>query len=140
LKLPVLSIKDVAEATKLDQKLMIKTVVFSYRQGKQKYLVCVALPAEKQVNKMRLAELLGINSNILRFASEKQITQLGFPIGGIAPFGFQDDEYLTKFLDKSIWEIESEWLYMGVGDNTKTLKITKIAFLEITKTYQQIAL
>lgn len=137
---PVLSIRDVIEAIGLDLRFMIKTVLFSYRQDKKKFLVSVALRAQKQVDKAKLAEIIGINPNILRFATEKQITQLGFPIGGIAPFGFKENIDTRNFIDDSISTIEAEWLYMGSGDNTKTLKIKKSSFLEITEAYERITL
>lgn len=137
---PIFSITDVIEATGLNPKQIIKTVIFTYKQDKFKYLVLVALPAEKQVNKSKLADILGINPNILKFANEKQIIKLGFPLGGIAPFGFGENVEITKFIDEGVSEMETEWVYTGLGNNTKTLKINKQDFLRIVKDYKEIKL
>jgi len=135
---PVFSIKDAMSTMDLPMKAILKTVVFSYKEGKEKKLVSVSIQADKRVNKVKLARLLETNPNTLKFASEKQITSLGFPVGGIAPLGFRDDSQIRKFVDKNVFEIEEEWIYTGIGDNKKTLKIRKECFLRTIREYEHI--
>jgi prolyl-tRNA editing enzyme YbaK/EbsC (Cys-tRNA(Pro) deacylase)/SAM-dependent methyltransferase len=135
---PVFSIKDVLKIMNLPRQAIFKTVVFTYKRGKVKKLVSVSIRADKRVNKKKLAEVLETNPNPLRFASEKQITSLGFPVGGIAPFGFREDSHIRKLVDKDVAAVEAEWFYMGIGDNKKTLKIKRECFLSIIKDYEQV--
>jgi SAM-dependent methyltransferase/prolyl-tRNA editing enzyme YbaK/EbsC (Cys-tRNA(Pro) deacylase) len=135
---PVFSIKDVLATMDLPKEAILKTVVFSYKEGREKKLVSVSIQADKRVNKIRLAQLLKTNPNILKFASEKQITSLGFPVGGIAPLGFREESAIRKFVDQGVDKIDEAWLYTGIGDNKKTLKISKECFLRTTRDYERI--
>ena len=81
------------------------------------------------VDKDRLAHILGIPKRRIKFASEKEILDLGFPVGGIAPFGFEAEHAIHMVMDAGLKKLKSTWLYMGVGDNKKTLKINREAFI-----------
>jgi prolyl-tRNA editing enzyme YbaK/EbsC (Cys-tRNA(Pro) deacylase) len=85
----------------------------------------------------KLAELLGVNRYHINFASEKEILTIGFPLGGIAPFGFESNDNILKFVDTGIITHRCKWLYTGTGDNRKTLKIKRQDFLKIIADYRQ---
>jgi prolyl-tRNA editing enzyme YbaK/EbsC (Cys-tRNA(Pro) deacylase) len=127
---PVLSLRDVRRELGTDIPLgaMIKTLIFKERNGK---LIAVSVPGDVLVDKDRFAEMLKIGRRSLRFASEKEVSQLGFPLGGIAPVGFEVAHPVRRFVDASLEQTTSQWLYSGIGDNRKTLKIKKQVFLTL---------
>jgi SAM-dependent methyltransferase/prolyl-tRNA editing enzyme YbaK/EbsC (Cys-tRNA(Pro) deacylase) len=136
---PVFSIREVTDLTpNLPREALLKTVIFSYKEESARKLVSVSIQSHKRVNKFKLAEVLGTTPNILKFAAEKQIIGLGFPVGGIAPFGFRADSQIRKFVDDDVFNVDAEWLYMGIGDNQKTLKIKKDCFLKTIEDYERI--
>ncbi|RJQ62607.1 MAG: methyltransferase domain-containing protein [Stygiobacter sp.] len=135
---PVHSINDVKKEIGEFPGIMLKTVVFSTTISMERQLVSVTLPSEKKVDKQSLSLVLNVNPNALKFASEKEIINLGFPIGGIAPIGFKSDSKVRNFIDESLINLETEWLYMGVGDNRKTLKINKEDFNKLVASYDRI--
>src|ERR1043166_5340897 len=136
---PVFSIREVTDLTpNLPREALLKTVIFSYKEESARKLVSVSIQSHKRVNKFKLAEVLGTTPNILKFAPEKQIIGLGFPVGGIAPFGFRADSQIRKFVDDDVFNVDAEWLYMGIGDNQKTLKIKKDCFLKTIEDYERI--
>ena len=138
---PVLSIKDVQKELNLKgynvhKTSMIKTVVFKNRKNNK--FVVVVLPANKKVDKKLLANFFNIPVRKIGFATEKEIIRLGFPVGGIAPFGFLETE-IVKLIDKSIENIpNNQWIYVGIGDNRKTLKIKAKDFKKIVSGYEKI--
>jgi prolyl-tRNA editing enzyme YbaK/EbsC (Cys-tRNA(Pro) deacylase) len=71
----------------------------------------------------------------VRFAPEKELAKLGFPIGGIAPFGFDPADEVMNLIDSDILKINHGWFYTGVGDNRKTLKIKAEDFHAIVSSY-----
>ena len=140
---PVYTIEDVKREISYFPNCMIKTVVFKIKakiEGKILFVIVVLL-AEKRVNKDIIAKFLGISRSKLKFAPEKDILRLGFPVGGIAPFGFKENNIkICKFIDEDIINSKCEWFYMGIGDNRKTLKIRREDFLDIVSTYQKVKL
>jgi len=140
---PVYTIEDVKREISYFPNCMIKTVVFKIKakiEGKILFVIVVLL-AEKRVNKDIIAKFLGISRSKLKFAPERDILRLGFPVGGIAPFGFKENNIkICKFIDEDIINSKCEWFYMGIGDNRKTLKIRREDFLDIVSTYQKVKL
>ena len=132
---PVLSIEDVIKAMShnIDKSQMIKTIIFKDKTNND--FISVSIIATKMVNKETIANILNISKNKIKFASEKEILNIGFPLGGIAPFGFEKGYKIHNFIDKDIKELHYEWYYMGIGDNRKTLKIKKSDFTDIVKDY-----
>ena len=140
----VLSMDDVKKILGEFKGCMIKTIIFKDRKN-EKYIV-VSLSSEKRVDKNSLIEYLNKHFNdwsskvvprYLQFATEREVLGLGFPIGGISPLGIniQSKYEVIKILDEDLIKSQAEWLYMGIGDNKKTLKIKKSDFVEITKDY-----
>jgi ubiquinone/menaquinone biosynthesis C-methylase UbiE/prolyl-tRNA editing enzyme YbaK/EbsC (Cys-tRNA(Pro) deacylase) len=130
---PVLSMEDVQKEVGYHPKAMIKTIVFQDRNTKQ--FITISILSEKRVSKDRIASALKIPRWRVRFAPEKELAKLGFPIGGIAPFGFDPAQQVINLIDSDILKITHGWLYMGIGDNRKTLKLKAEDFREIVSSY-----
>lgn len=130
---PVLSMEDVQKEVGYHPKAMIKTIVFQDRNTKQ--FITMSILSEKRVNKELIAKVLKIPTWRVRFAPEKELTKLGYPIGGIAPFGFDPDEQVINLIDSDILKIDHGWFYTGIGDNRKTLKIKAEDFNAIISSY-----
>lgn len=139
---PVLSIEDVQKQlekeTAYSPKCLIKTILMNIRKTDD--FIAILIQAEKRLNIEKIAELLGVNRYHINFAREKEIPRLGFPLGGIAPFGFEPNINIVKFVDTAIVNRRCQWFYTGIGDNRKTLKIKRQDFLKIIADYQRIDL
>lgn len=133
---PVLSMDDVKREVGPFPKCIIKTILIRHKDTDE--YVAVLLQSEKRLDINRVADLLGVNRYHIHFAREKEILRLGFPLGGIAPFGFEWGNTVHKYVDSAIISQRCKWLYTGVGDNRKTLKIKKQDFLRIIADYQRI--
>lgn len=118
----------------IDPACMVKTIIF--KDTKTEEYISVSLAAEKRVDKDRLADVLNIPKRRIKFAPEKEVLALGFPVGGIAPFGFADGHTIRKMVDEGLKALKSPWLYMGIGDNRKTLKIDRDDFIRLVADYQ----
>lgn len=134
--------KDVLSELIIDtnKALMVKTVVFCRKPKQNKQIIVVVLPHYKRVDKTLVGKKLNISHNYFYFATEKELFQMGFPLGGLAPFGFKNDQKYELFVDSSILSTNIEWIYTGIGDNRKTLKINSTHFKEIVKDYMPIDL
>jgi prolyl-tRNA editing enzyme YbaK/EbsC (Cys-tRNA(Pro) deacylase)/2-polyprenyl-3-methyl-5-hydroxy-6-metoxy-1,4-benzoquinol methylase len=137
--LPVRSIANVRREIGDKPNAMIKSVVFKDRPNKDNLIIIVLL-AEKRVDKRLLAKELGISSGRFVYAPEKDVVKLGFPLGGLAPFGFAHGLNIELLIDKDILDSSEEWFYMGVGDNRKTLKIHSSDFKKLVQDYKTISL
>lgn len=133
---PVLSMEDVKRAIGYFPKCIIKTILISHKATNE--LVVILLQSEKRLDMQQVAELLSVNRYHIHFAREKEILRLGFPLGGVAPFGFESEGAIRKYIDSAIHSHRCKWLYTGIGDNRKTLKIRKQDFLRITADYQRV--
>ena len=140
---PVISIKDVLKQfPQIDTRVMIKTIIL--RNGRKKLnfqennYVIIVLPSNKLIDENKLATELNTTKRKLEFANDDEIFHLGFPVGGIAPFGFSQTQGIIYFVDKDLFDIDSEWFYMGVGNNSKTLKMKKVDFERIVGNYKRI--
>jgi hypothetical protein len=133
---PVLSMEDVKRAVDVLPKCILKTLLI--RHQKTDEFVAIVIQSDKHLNMQQVAQLLQVNRHHINFAAEKEIQKLGFPLGGIAPFGFEPEVRITKFVDMAIVNYRCKWLYMGMGDNRKTLKIRKADFLKMIADYQKV--
>lgn len=134
----VLSVKDVLNELKITNEVLVKSVVFSIR-GKSQKIVCV-LPHDKEVNKSSLAANLNLSKSKLKFSTENEILRMGFPIGGIPPFGFPEKEDIRFFIHPSLKSIREGTVFMGVGDNTKTLQMNITDLITLIGNYENLPL
>ncbi|NJO78596.1 MAG: methyltransferase domain-containing protein [Cyanobacteria bacterium RM1_2_2] len=133
---PVLSMEDVKRVVDSFPKCILKTLLI--RHQKTDAFVAIVIQSDKHLDMQQVSRLLNVNRHHINFATEKEIQRIGFPLGGIAPFGFESEIRITKFLDTAIVNYRCKWLYMGMGDNRKTLKIRKSDFLKIIADYQRV--
>jgi ubiquinone/menaquinone biosynthesis C-methylase UbiE len=135
---PVLSMEEVKKEIGYFPNCMIKTLILHNKKTAQ-FIVVLTL-SEKRLDKAKVAEMFNVGAYQIRFATEKEVLKLGFPVGGLAPFGFNLETELLKFVDGTIASQACEWFYTGMGDNRKTLKIQKADFLRIVADYDRIDL
>ena len=135
---PVLSIGDVKKEIGYFPKCMIKTILINTRRTDD--FIAILIQAEKRLDMDKLAKLLNLNRYHINFAREKEILQIGFPLGGVAPFGFEPSVNILKFVDAAILSQRCKWFYTGTGDNRKTLKIKRQDFLKIITDYRHVEL
>lgn len=146
----VLSVEDVKKVLKLNLiERMVKTIIF--RDKKHSRYISVSIPSSKKIDTQFIisyissiekynrfdseGRLIPINVNNFKFATEREIIKLGFPIGGISPIGFNPDFEVIKIIDQELLDIEG-YLYMGIGDNQKTLKINSNEFKKLSDEFQ----
>jgi prolyl-tRNA editing enzyme YbaK/EbsC (Cys-tRNA(Pro) deacylase)/ubiquinone/menaquinone biosynthesis C-methylase UbiE len=134
----IIAHKEIVSASEAQNELgllesqMVKTVVFK-RIDTGGFLVAL-VPGKARAEMTALAEAGRLEPSQLVLAPAQEVeTVFGFPIGGVSPVGY--DSSVAVFVDGSLIESEEPWLYMGVGDNRKTLKITKSAFLRLIEGY-----
>ena len=106
---------------------------------KKHQFAVVVLPHDKRIKKTELAVQLDLPANQLKFATEKQVIELGFPLGGVPPFGFNDEKAVRYFIHPNLKVQTDKQVFMGVGDNRKTLKLDHESFLKIVSGYEELA-
>lgn len=129
----VLSIQDVLREIGNQDGVLVKTLVF-YRTDTNCFNV-IALRHDRRLDKARFAKHINVHHKKLKFASERQIVALGFPIGGIPPFGYPDSEKVQFYIDDYLKKHRTDTVFMGVGNNKKTLKLKTEDFLKLTQKY-----
>jgi prolyl-tRNA editing enzyme YbaK/EbsC (Cys-tRNA(Pro) deacylase) len=133
----VVSTREVGELLALSPEVMIKTVVF--KVAKTERFLVVLVPANKQVDLRLLSEAAGVAEPQVVLAPQPEIEAVfGFPIGGVAPIGLP--ERVEVFMDKTLRNLQGAYMYMGVGDNRKTLKLDRESFMRVTEAYVAIDL
>lgn len=93
-----MSAEDVRRYVQMDDGLAVKTLLFRRHQDRK--LVVVVVPAKVRVDTAGLAKQMGIQR--LFFGSDRDVLQTGFPLGGLAPFGFVPNSVDKLFVDRRI--------------------------------------
>lgn len=103
----------------------LKTVAF--RAGERWVLVSVF--ATGRVDYKKLATALGVKRDALRLPAPEDVErELGYTIGGVAPF--PPDESVTVLFDDAI--TEHEMMYCGAGRPGRTLEIAPADLLAVS--------
>jgi prolyl-tRNA editing enzyme YbaK/EbsC (Cys-tRNA(Pro) deacylase) len=131
---PVVSSEEVTRYVDMSDGLAIKTLLF--RRHDDRKLVAVVVPARLRVDVTNLARRVGVRK--LFFASDRDVLATGFPLGGIAPFGFLDGTVERFFVDERVLKTNSEWIYTGSGDSGRTLRVNKEDLAAILVDYEEI--
>lgn len=131
---PVVSTEDVHRHVEMSDGLPVKTLLF--RRQDDRKLVAVVAPAKLRVDMAGLSKQMGTRR--LFFGSDRDVLATGFPLGGLAPFGFLPGSVERSFFDRRILTSDAEWVYTGSGDNTKTLKILKTDLLRLLSSHEEI--
>lgn len=122
----VISISDAQEALGIPLREMVKTVIF--RRTDSGHLVVALVSGEHRVDPVRFAEVIGCKASQLVLPPASEIkAKTGFPIGGVSPFGY--DSSVAVWVDRRLRDGGASTLYMGAGNNTSTLLLTKENFL-----------
>lgn len=131
---PVVSTEDVKRFVEMGDGLPVKTLLF--RRQEDRKLIVVVVPANIRVDTPGLAKQMGTLR--LFFGSDRDVLASGFPLGGIAPFGFLPNSVERFFVDRRVLSNPNQWIYTGSGDNSKTLKIRSAHLSELISSYEQI--
>lgn len=130
----VLSVADVVREIGNREGVLVKTLVFQ-RSDTEQFLV-VALRHDRRLNKSRFARHVGVPHKELKFATEKQIVGLGFPLGGIPPFGFPTNGAVDFHVDEALKSLGHTDVFMGMGDNRKTMQMSGEEFGRLVEAYK----
>ncbi len=135
----VLRIRDVRRVLNLEYSQMAKTVIFTVRQKQEGVhrVAIVVMRGDREVIKEEIAKELGVSKHLVNMATAEQIVSMGFKLGGVSPFGFEHHN-ATYFIDQTFDESNEEHIYMGCGENFRTLKLKLKDFLDVTQTYKRI--
>jgi SAM-dependent methyltransferase len=131
---PVVSTEDVKRHIQMGDGLPVKTLLF--RRKDDRKLVVVVVPAKVRVDITGLTKQMGVRR--LFFGSDRDVLTTGFPLGGLAPFGFLPDTVEQCFVDRRLLDSDAEWVYTGSGDNSQTLRIKRSDLLRLLTKYEQI--
>jgi prolyl-tRNA editing enzyme YbaK/EbsC (Cys-tRNA(Pro) deacylase)/ubiquinone/menaquinone biosynthesis C-methylase UbiE len=131
----VVSTREVGELLNLDPKTMVKTVVFKTHPDGQ-YLVGL-VPSSEKVSLHALAKAAKKEIASLSLAPPQEVERdFGFPIGGVSPFGY--GEGVPIYIDPEVRHADTDFMYMGIGDNTKTLKLSRENFLRLSSAFLEV--
>lgn len=131
---PVISTEDVRRHVEMGDGLPIKTLLF--RRQEDRKLIVIVVPARLRVDIAGLAKQMGVRR--LFFGSDRDVLTTGFPLGGIAPFGFLPGVVERRFVDRRVLTADIEWIYTGSGDNSKTLKVSRTDLLGLLNDYEHV--
>lgn len=108
---------------------LLKTVAFGI---KGRGWVLTALRGADRVDYKKLAALLGVNRTKIAALTPHQIAEnLGYPIGGVAPFATNPQTQVI--LDARILPLER--IFYGAGRNDRTLEISPTDLLRLNNAW-----
>lgn len=125
-----------AAALGVETDAIIKTLLFLVHNPKDKsalpQAVVVISNGERRVEKRTLAEYYGVGKSQIKLApAEVILTELGYPAGGVPPFGHR--HRLPVFLDASIAAFGGyDVIYGGGGDDRTMLALTVNELIHVT--------
>jgi prolyl-tRNA editing enzyme YbaK/EbsC (Cys-tRNA(Pro) deacylase)/ubiquinone/menaquinone biosynthesis C-methylase UbiE len=134
------TIDDVRSKLGLKYTQMAKTMVFALdrkRRDRKGRIAVVVMRGDNDVIKREIANELGVSRDSIELASREQIAAMGLVLGGISPLGFEQRN-VTFFIDRSFDRSNEEHIFMGSGDNSRTVKLQLKDFREITRLYRRI--
>jgi len=141
----VISIEDAKNELGLkNYNCMVKTLLLKNQKSKDYIILCMR--GDKKLNKIKLLGHLNsiiyknetFKLNHIKFASERELVSLGCQLGGISPFGFPKSIKAKRIIDIDLIKSSEQELYMGIGENDKTLKISKTDFVKLVSRYSQL--
>lgn len=132
---PILSSSDLLHVLDGKKGLLVKTVVLKDRSDETVYVI--VLEYGIRLDRRRFAQYIGLSPNRLEFSSDKFIAANGFPVGGVAPFGFGDAEKVNFFIDGRLRRNRRRWFLIASGDPRRTIRISSKDFRRLTSAYQK---
>ena len=129
----VLSVDDVIREIGHQDGVFVKTLIF-YDNDTKNFFV-IALRHNRKLNKKAFAKYINVNNKKLKFATEKQVVEFGFPIGGIPPFGYPELDNIKFYIDESLRRLKDTIIFTGIGNNRMTLKLSSSHFSRLINEY-----
>ncbi len=123
---PSVTFQDAKDYLNFPLDRLLKTIAFRVKHGP--WVLAVVQGAER-VDYKKLAAHLGISrGNLIRLAPEQVVSELGYPIGAVAPFPTNPQ---TKVVfDSRILTLGS--VFCGTGRNDRTLEIESHALVHLS--------
>jgi Cys-tRNA(Pro)/Cys-tRNA(Cys) deacylase len=114
---PSITVQDADTNLWFPVERLVKTVAFRIKDGG---FVLAALCGYSQVDYKKLAATLGVNrTKLMRMTPEEIETELGYVLGGVAPFAPNDRTRVV--LDEGV--LACPTIYCGTGRTDRTLEL-----------------
>lgn len=114
---PLRSVADVEAHLPFLAARMLKTVAFRKREGDW---VLAGLRGHDRIDYRKLATVVGVNRRDIASLSPPEVeVELGFEVGGVAPFALRAD--VTLLFDRHLAELTT--VFCGSGKKTITIEI-----------------
>ncbi len=126
---PSVTIQDADDNLWFPVERLVKTIAFRIKDGG---FVLVALCGYSQVDYKKLAAAVGVNrTKLMRMAPEEIGAELGYVLGGVAPFA--PNEHTRVMLDSDVMAWPT--VYCGTGRQDRTLEIAPLQLVEVARAH-----
>jgi len=126
---PTVTIQDADTSLWFPVERLVKTVAFRIKDGG---FVLAALCGYSQVDYKKLAAAVGVNrTKLMRMAPEEIETELGYVLGGVAPFAPNDRTRVLLDAGVMAWST----IYCGTGRQDRTLEIAPTQLAEVARAH-----
>lgn len=128
-----------ASALGVQPEQIIKTLLFLVRRPGQPDAppqpVVVISNGERRVDKKALTDHFGVGKNQIKLASAEQVLDLlGFPAGGVPPFGHRTP--LPVLLDETVMALQTHnqgVIFGGGGDDRTMMRLTVAELMRVVQ-------
>lgn len=115
---------------------IIKTLLFTIdRTGQPSQAIVVISHGEKRVDRGKLAERYGVAKGRISMAAAEVVLELiGYPAGGVPPFGHRTQ--LPILVDQAVLGVEERWggpIFGGGGDHRTMMELSVDELLRVTQ-------
>jgi len=123
---PLRTVPEVEAALPFLDGRMLKTIAFRKKDGGR---VLAGLRGDDRIDYRLLAKAVGVNRRkIVSLSPDEVETELGFDVGGVAPFALQDD--VTVLFDEALPAMNV--VFCGSGTNQATIEIPFAALQRVS--------
>lgn len=124
---PSITIQDADANLSFPVERLVKTIAFRLKSGGY---VLAGLCGYHQVDYKKLAAVVGVNrTQLMRLTPAEIETELGYVVGGVAPFALTAHGRVVLDADVLTWPA----IYCGTGRTDRTLEIAPQALARITE-------
>ena len=126
---PSITIQDADANLWFPVERLVKTIAFRIRGGGY---VLAALCGYSQVDYKKLAAVVGVNrTKLMRIAPEEIEAELGYMLGGVAPFAPNDRTRVVLDAGVMVWPT----IYCGTGWRDRTLEVAPSQLAEVARAH-----
>ena len=123
---PSVTIADADAHLHFPVERLLKTIAFRNKRGGS---LLAGLCGYAQVDYKRLADAAGVSrTQLMQMEPHEVEAELGYIIGGVAPFGLNDAT--SVYLDRGVLRFES--IYCGTGRRDRTLEIAPSDLVQLS--------